>query len=155
MKNGINLFEAQSQQYKREIHAVKTLGDQIGYGNMIDIACSLWRNMLEKSGVAKGGAIFVANMNDLKKRDRKRIEKERERKDGQIIELLGEEVIARPQSTIPVSQLQKILQGLPDPAIDRVGKKVKVPIHTENGLECLIFVSGYNDQHEVAWALEL
>jgi len=157
MKNEINLFEAQSRQYKHEIQAVKTLGDQIGYGNMIDIACSLWRNMLEKSGVTKGGAIFVASMNDLKKRDRKRIEKERERKDEQIIELLDSEIVATPRtpSTICLDLLLKILQDLPQPTIERIGEQLKVPIHTENGIECLLFTSGYNEKHEVTWILEL
>lgn len=36
-----------------------------------------------------------------------------------------------------------------------VGEQLKVPIHTENGIECLLFTSGYNEKHEVTWILEL
>lgn len=39
-----------------EIQAVKTLGEQIGYGNMMSMASALWRKSLAESGYPVIGA---------------------------------------------------------------------------------------------------
>ena len=43
---------------KDEYEAVKFIGEQIGYGNMMTIASALWRNKLKESGIPEGGAFI-------------------------------------------------------------------------------------------------
>lgn len=70
--------------YESEVLAVKILGDQIGYGNMMNIASALWRNMLEKSGGPKEGAHISTVRSCIKKKDMKWKQKELDRTDEQI-----------------------------------------------------------------------
>lgn len=54
--------------HKIEVELVKTLGDKIGYGNMMSIASALWANMLEDSGVPASGAFIPTLAYDMKKK---------------------------------------------------------------------------------------
>lgn len=54
--------------HKIEVELVKTLGDKIGYGNMMSIASALWANKLEDSGVPKTGAFIPTIPSDMKKK---------------------------------------------------------------------------------------
>ncbi|MCA0235449.1 MAG: hypothetical protein LCH81_03615 [Bacteroidetes bacterium] len=45
--------------YQQEVLDVKALGDRIGYGNMMKIACVIWRDMLRKDGIPEGAHIPV------------------------------------------------------------------------------------------------
>lgn len=44
---------------KEEIEAVKKLGEQIGYGHLMSIASSLWRENLRAIGAPESGAFVV------------------------------------------------------------------------------------------------
>jgi len=58
--------------YKREVEAVKGLGDQIGYGNMMDIASALWAMMLgELSPSEEDGAFYPVCLCQVKDGDLK------------------------------------------------------------------------------------
>lgn len=61
------ILEQWEASHKIEVELVKTLGDKIGYGNMMSIASALWANKLEDSGVAPAGAFVPALSFDLKK----------------------------------------------------------------------------------------
>lgn len=43
---------------RAEMQAVKQLGEQIGYGNLISWASALWRNSLRKQGFPESGAFI-------------------------------------------------------------------------------------------------
>jgi flavodoxin len=70
--------------YESEVLAVKALGDQIGYGNMMNIASALWRDMLEKSGAPKQGAHIPTIMACIKEEEKEWIQKELDRTDERI-----------------------------------------------------------------------
>lgn len=52
--------------YKKEIKAVKLLGEQIGYGNMMDIASNLWAKKLIDEGVPDSGAFYPVSEFEVK-----------------------------------------------------------------------------------------
>jgi len=54
--------------HKIEVELVKTLGDKIGYGNMMSIASALWAIKLEDSGAPKSGAFIPTSSFDMKKK---------------------------------------------------------------------------------------
>lgn len=66
--------------YKSEIEAVKRLGEQIGYGNMMSIASTLWAiSLKEKYGITSGA--FLPTVGGfMKKREAAKAEKELARK---------------------------------------------------------------------------
>lgn len=47
------------EKLKKEIEAVKQLGDQIGYGHLMSLASSLWREILAPDGVESGAFVPV------------------------------------------------------------------------------------------------
>lgn len=51
---------------KSEILIVKTLGEQIGYGNLMDIASVLWAGNLQRYGNSDVGAFYPAMLTQLK-----------------------------------------------------------------------------------------
>lgn len=75
-----------------EIEAVKNLGEQIGYGNMMSIASALWAvNLTEKHDLPANGA-FVPTVSILMKRkERKRAEEEQQRMMKQVKRVLDKE----------------------------------------------------------------
>ena len=44
---------------KKEIEAVKQLGDQIGYGHLMSLASSLWREVLAPDGLESAAFVPV------------------------------------------------------------------------------------------------
>ncbi|WP_440110151.1 hypothetical protein [Paenibacillus sp. QZ-Y1] len=56
---------------KMEIEAVKNLGENIGYGNLMDIASALWGVSLEDKYGVKTGAFVPTALPFIKKKDRK------------------------------------------------------------------------------------
>jgi len=57
------------EQFKREVEAVKRLGDQIGYGNMMTIASALWAKMLIDEDLGDGGAFYPTILSNMKPGD--------------------------------------------------------------------------------------
>lgn len=51
------------ENFKKEIISVKVLGEQIGYGNIMQIASSLWRKDLKDKGYPVIGA-FVPTISE-------------------------------------------------------------------------------------------
>lgn len=51
---------------KNDIDKVSKLGEEIGYGNMMKLACSLWRNLLTNSGGPEIGAFVPTLITDIK-----------------------------------------------------------------------------------------
>lgn len=49
----------------RDFELVKILGDQIGYGNMMELAAVLWRDKLRAEGLPESGAFAVVGNYDL------------------------------------------------------------------------------------------
>ncbi|MCP1185009.1 hypothetical protein [Paenibacillus sp. 1781tsa1] len=56
---------------KSEIEAVKSLGEKIGYGNLMDIASALWAVSLEDKYGIKAGAFVPTVLPFINKKDRK------------------------------------------------------------------------------------
>lgn len=44
------------QNFKDEVHVVKSLGQSIGYGHLMQLASTLWANDLESHGLPRLGA---------------------------------------------------------------------------------------------------
>ena len=57
------------ERLKREVEAVKRLGDQIGYGNMMTIASALWAKMLIDEGWTDTGAFYPTVLSNMKPGD--------------------------------------------------------------------------------------
>ena len=57
------------EKFKQEVEAVKRLGDQIGYGNMMTIASALWAKMLIDEGWTDTGAFFPTVLSNMKPGD--------------------------------------------------------------------------------------
>lgn len=57
---------------EQEIEAVKALGEQIGYGNLMGIASALWAIDLDKSGHGHSGVFLPVCDFSLKSPDRNR-----------------------------------------------------------------------------------
>jgi len=55
--------------FKREVEEVKRLGDQIGYGNMMQIASALWAKMLIDEGWQDSGAFYCTILSNMKPGD--------------------------------------------------------------------------------------
>lgn len=53
---------------KNEIDAVKQLGEKIGYGHLMSLASSLWREKLSPDGIESGAFVPVGRYS-IKKRD--------------------------------------------------------------------------------------
>ncbi len=51
---------------RREAEAVKALGDEIGYGQMIALASALWRKKLRETGTPESGAFIPTLDYDVK-----------------------------------------------------------------------------------------
>ena len=45
--------------YAEEIEKVKQLGDEIGYGHLMELASALWRKKLKYSGMPESGAFVT------------------------------------------------------------------------------------------------
>ena len=52
---------------KAEILAVKQLGEQMGYGNLMDIASALWAVKLDKSVGTDEGAFLPVALSEVKR----------------------------------------------------------------------------------------
>lgn len=62
--------------YKSEIEAVKRLGEQIGYGNMMRIASALWALSLKQQYGIISGALIPTIGGFMKKREAVKAEKQ-------------------------------------------------------------------------------
>lgn len=51
---------------KSDIEKVQELGEDIGYGNMMNLACTLWRIKLKQTGVSETGAFVPVLSMDIK-----------------------------------------------------------------------------------------
>lgn len=51
-------------QVKNEFNRVRFLGEEIGYGNLMQLASSLWRQSLREKGYPTGGA-FIPTIGKL------------------------------------------------------------------------------------------
>lgn len=51
---------------KSDIEKVRELGEAIGYGNMMNLACTLWRIKLKQTGVSETGAFVPVLSMDIK-----------------------------------------------------------------------------------------
>ncbi|WP_303834686.1 hypothetical protein [Ruminococcus flavefaciens] len=57
--------------YKQEVLVVKSLGEKIGYGNLMDIASVLWAEDLQRHAEPDIGAFYPAILTQLKDDDLK------------------------------------------------------------------------------------
>ena len=57
------------EKFKQECEAVKALGDQIGYGNMMTIASALWAKMIIDEGWTDSGAFYPTILSNMKPGD--------------------------------------------------------------------------------------
>jgi hypothetical protein len=55
--------------HKKEVLAVKQLGEMIGYGNMMSIASALWFLDLDKKNYPTSGAFIPTISQDMKKKE--------------------------------------------------------------------------------------
>ena len=69
-------MNSDSEIYKKQILAVKQLGIQIGYGNMMDIASVLWAAVLINEGLTDSGAFYPTIDSNMKKSKLTKIAKE-------------------------------------------------------------------------------
>lgn len=53
------------EKFKQECEAVKALGDQIGYGNLMTIASALWAKMLIDEGWTDSGAFYPTILSNM------------------------------------------------------------------------------------------
>lgn len=57
------------ERFRQECEAVKRLGDEIGYGNMMTIASALWAKMLIDNEVGDVGAFYPTILSNMKPGD--------------------------------------------------------------------------------------
>jgi len=57
-------------QHKTEIEAVRHLGEQIGYGNILTLALALWTIKLREDGVKRTSPRVITNASCLNSSDR-------------------------------------------------------------------------------------
>ena len=57
------------ERFKQECEAVKRLGDEIGYGNMMTIASALWAKMLIDEELGDSGACYPTILSNMKPGD--------------------------------------------------------------------------------------
>lgn len=74
---------------KHEILLVKQIGEQIGYGNLMYLASSLWRICLTESETPINGAFVPALLFQLKKKEQPRAMAQAEIFDNGIKELIN------------------------------------------------------------------
>jgi hypothetical protein len=66
--------------HKREVLAVKALGEKIGYGNMMSIASALWQlDLKDRHNLDIGAFIPTITLNMKKKEGEKAIEEQKRR----------------------------------------------------------------------------
>lgn len=63
------ILEQWEESHKKEVLAVKQLGETIGYGNMMSIASALWFIDLEKKKYPTSGAFIPTISGDMKKKE--------------------------------------------------------------------------------------
>lgn len=63
---GNNMDNMLNEFYKNEILKVKSLGESIGYGNLMDIASILWGHQLKRNGVLDNGALYPMIIDEIK-----------------------------------------------------------------------------------------
>ncbi len=54
------------ESYKTEIYQVKSLGEKIGYGNLMDIASTLWAKDLNDRCGSESAALYPVLIRDMK-----------------------------------------------------------------------------------------
>lgn len=81
--------------HKREVLAVKQLGDAIGYGNMMSIASALWALVLQESGAPISGAFIPTISYDMKKKYGIKAEEEQIRRAGVFKKMLKTDIVLR------------------------------------------------------------
>jgi len=81
-KLGINkeLLDHWEESHKREVIAVKALGEAIGYGNMMSIASALWCLKMKESNMPTTGAFIPTIQYCMKTKEGKRAVTEQERR---------------------------------------------------------------------------
>lgn len=52
-----------------EIEAVKSLGEKIGYGHLMELASALWREKLKQTNTPTDGAFVTTIIHSIKKSD--------------------------------------------------------------------------------------
>ena len=52
------MSEIEKQRIKFDVEQVKNLGEQIGYGHMMELASALWRKSLKEKGYPISGAFI-------------------------------------------------------------------------------------------------
>lgn len=67
-----------------EIKAVKQLGEQIGYGHLMDLASALWRKSLKDKGYPESGAFVTTILPCVEKEMAQVTEPQRKMYDGFI-----------------------------------------------------------------------
>ena len=75
-----NLAKANKPQRIKEIEQVKQLGESIGYGNLMDIASTLWAIRLEKEYGITSGAFIATIPSFMLKKEREKAVAERKAK---------------------------------------------------------------------------
>jgi len=68
----------------KEIEAVKALGEQIGYGNMMEIASALWRKSLREKNYPESGAFVTTCIGMFDKEGEDLAKEEADRYDSYI-----------------------------------------------------------------------
>lgn len=69
---------------EKDIDAVKQLGEQIGYGNMMTIASALWRKSLREKGYPDSGAFVPTCLGMFDEQGEKIAREEAERFDAYL-----------------------------------------------------------------------
>jgi len=75
---------------KYEVESVKSIGESIGYGNMMEIASALWRKKMRETGLPITGAHIVAADFQLTKVELKRSKKMRDNYDRMVEDLTNQ-----------------------------------------------------------------
>ncbi len=68
------------ESHKREVLAVKALGEAIGYGNMMSIASALWCMHLKESNIPTTGAFIPTITYCMKMKEGKKAAEEQDRR---------------------------------------------------------------------------
>lgn len=71
------------------VKAVKKLGDEIGYGNMMSIASALWQMELKKNYGLEEGAFIPTKASLMKDEEGQKALEEQKRRINQLKEVLG------------------------------------------------------------------
>lgn len=76
---------------KSDIEKVRELGEDIGYGNMMNLACALWRVKLKQTGVSETGAFVPVLSMDIKESEADFYLKPLKFHEQHVIELLAKD----------------------------------------------------------------